>query len=159
MIASLAEMMARTAGPGRIEAIYLRAARREVTDMVQKANVGEAGLEGDHAPAGKRAITLIQAEHLPVVAALAKRETIDAGELRRNIIVSGLNLLAFRKHKITLGAVTLEITGPCPPCSRMEEVLGFGGYTAMRGHGGVYASVFEGGTMRVGDAVMPVAPR
>lgn len=149
-------MMARTARAGRVEAIYLRPMRRETPRPVQQITVAESGLEGDHAPGGKRAVTLIQAEHLPVIAALANLERVEPADLRRNIIVSGLNLLGFRKHQITLGGVTLEITGPCPPCSRMEEVLGFGGYTAMRSHGGVYASVVEGGTLGVGDSVAPV---
>lgn len=156
MVASLAEMMARTATLGRVEAIFLRAKRREACQPVQQISVTEAGLEGDHAPAGKRAVTLIQAEHLPVIAALANLSTLDPADLRRNIVVSGLNLLGFRKHRIALGTVTLEITGPCPPCSRMEEVLGFGGYTAMRGHGGVYASVMQGGVLGVGDSVSAV---
>lgn len=157
MVASLAEMMSRTAQSGRVEAIFLRPARREKPRPVQRIAVTESGLDGDHAPAGKRAVTLIQAEHLSVVAALANLNSVDAADLRRNIVVSGLNLLAFRKHQLTLGEVTLEITGPCPPCSRMEEVLGFGGYSAMRGHGGVYASVVTAGALGVGDTVTPVS--
>ncbi|MEK6217078.1 MAG: MOSC domain-containing protein, partial [Boseongicola sp.] len=50
----------------------------------------------------------------------------------------------------------IEITGPCPPCSRMEKLLGYGGYTAMRGHGGVYAEVVSPGNVEIGDAVVPV---
>ena len=157
MVAALAEMMARTARAGRVEAIYLRPKRRETPWQVQQITVTDIGLEGDHAPVGKRAVTLIQAEHLPAIAALANLETVDPALLRRNIVVSNLNLLGFRKHQITLGSVTLEITGPCPPCSRMEEVLGHGGYTATRGHGGVYASVVTGGVLAVGDAVAPVS--
>jgi MOSC domain-containing protein YiiM len=35
---------------------------------VGRAEVTEAGLDGDHGRPGKRAVTLIQAEHLPVIA-------------------------------------------------------------------------------------------
>ncbi|NNE88520.1 MAG: MOSC domain-containing protein [Silicimonas sp.] len=145
--------MARAAGPGRIEAIFVRPARKEPPVSVQSVEASAAGLTGDHAREGMRAVTLIQAEHLPVIAALAHLDSVTAEDLRRNIVVSGLNLLAFRKHRLQLGDVVLDITGPCPPCSRMETVLGFGGYNAMRGHGGVYAAVEQGGMLSIGDAV------
>ena len=72
---------------------------------------------------------------------------------RRNIVVSGINLLALAKRRFRIGEVVLETTGPCEPCSRMEENLGPGGYNAMRGHGGITARVAKGGTISVGDAV------
>lgn len=152
----MAEMMARFSQPGVVRCILLRPARRAGMVAVEAARVLDRGLEGDHARPGKRAVTLIQAEHLPVIAALAGRDGVAADELRRNIVISGLNLSGFRDKRVRVGAAVLELTVPAHPCSRMEEVLGHGGYTAMRGHGGFCAQVIAPGEVRVGDSVVPV---
>lgn len=153
----LARMMARHAGAGRVEAIFIRPGRRIDVRSVRAAVADTDGLSGDHAPEGKRALTLIQMEHLPIIAALLARESVDPALLRRNIVVSGINLLALRKRRAQIGEAIIDVTGPCPPCSRMEEVLGPGGYNAMRGHGGVYAAVFHPGEIAVGATVTPVS--
>ena len=148
--------MARYAQDGRLDWIGLRGARRTDLDVVEAAELTEAGLEGDHGRPGKRAVTLIQTEHLPVIAALAGREAVAPELLRRNLVVSGVNLTAIRNHRLAVGDAVLEITGPCAPCSRMEEALGPGGYNAMRGHGGWCARVVTPGRIAVGDAVRRV---
>lgn len=106
---------------------------------------------------GKRQVTLIQAEHLPVIAALAGLEEVRPEMLRRNLVVSGIPLLALKSRRFWVGGVLLEGTGECHPCSRMEDNLGAGGYNAVRGHGGLTARVITGGLLRVGDAVRPWA--
>lgn len=150
----IAALTARFPRPGRLEWIGLRPARRDPVEAVHEARIGERGLLGDHAPGGRRAVTLIQAEHLPVLVALTGGP-VAPETLRRNLVVSGLNLAALRKSRLRIGAATVEITGPCPPCSRMEEALGEGGYNAVRGHGGWYAAVVEPGPLRVGCEARP----
>ena len=146
--------MARHAGRGHVTWIGLRPERRAEMVSVERAELSESGLAGDHGRPGKRAVTLIQAEHLDVIAVLAGRD-VTPGLLRRNILVSGINLLALKGAVVALGDARIEITGPCHPCSRMEEALGHGGYSAVRGHGGMCATVIEPGTLAVGDAVSP----
>ena len=156
---TLATLTARHAQDGRLVWIGVRPARLAGMAAVDAVEVGSAGLTGDHGRAGKRAVTLIQAEHLPVIARLAglAPETVTPERLRRNLVVAGLNLGAMRGKRLRIGAggVVLEIGGPCAPCSRMEAELGPGGYTAMRGHGGWCAAVVTPGSLRLGDAVCP----
>lgn len=153
MQGDLGAMMARHFKSGRVEGIYLRPERRTELVSVPHAEVSPDGIEGDHSRAGKRAVTLIQAEHLPVISALLGGQQIEPRDLRRNILISGINLLALRKTHVEIGGCTLYIHGPCPPCSRMEETFGPGGYSAVRGHGGVYAEVTSPGALSLHDSV------
>ena len=175
---SLRQLAQQFARPGRLDAIWLRPARAAPALSAHRveAVVGQ-GLLGDRSArarpsvppglaGGKRQVTLLQTEHLAVIAALAGLQagSVGADLLRRNLLVSGLNLLAarslFKDSPLLLqlgddpaSAVLLEITGPCEPCSKMAAALGHGGYNAMRGHGGVTARVLRGGWLAVGAAV------
>ena len=103
---------------------------------------------------GKRQVTLIQREHLAAVAQILAKPEVRPASVRRNIVVSGINLLALRDRGFSIGEVLLEGAGICAPCSRMEEVLGPGGYNAMRGHGGIVCRILRGGKIRIGDPVI-----
>ncbi|KAF1726846.1 MOSC domain-containing protein [Pseudoxanthomonas mexicana] len=152
----LARLMATLPRAGKVEWIGLRPARDEAmiaTGTVEA--IAGAGLVGDRykGGSGKRGITLIQAEHLPAIAALAQRPDLTPALLRRNVVVSGIPLIALKQRRFRIGTAVFEGTEECDPCSRMEDALGPGGYNAMRGHGGLCARIVEGGTFGLGDAL------
>ena len=161
----LRELSTTFAATGTLQAILLRPARGEEAAAVQACEAIEGqGLQGDRAAkgrrGGKRQVTLVQAEHLPVVAALLRRERIEPADLRRNLVVGGINLAAartlFSDRPLVLAIgpqVLLELSGPCEPCSKLEARLGPGAYNAVRGHGGFTARILRGGRIEVGDAV------
>ncbi|PVY70072.1 MOSC domain-containing protein YiiM [Tamilnaduibacter salinus] len=142
---------------GRVVWIGVRPARGEPMTALERVWVMPGkGLDGDRFKGrgtSKRQVTLIQQEHLHAIASCLQRDAIRPETFRRNIVVSGLNLLALKGKTFRIGDVTLEYTGLCHPCSKMETALGPGGYNAMRGHGGITTRVVEGGELALGDAV------
>jgi MOSC domain-containing protein YiiM len=152
--ATLARLLAAFPHAGRVEWIGVRPARHVPPETLGEVLATDGGLLGDHYGGGKREVTLIQAEHLPAIASLVGAPRVDPALVRRNLVVSGLNLFALKDRRFRVGEAVLEYTGACHPCSRMEEALGAGGYNAMRGHGGITARVLERGAIRRGDPVI-----
>jgi MOSC domain-containing protein YiiM len=150
LISELFEIIPR---PGKIVFICIRRKRLEpVTSLTTVNALAERGLEGDryNNKGGSRQVTLIQAEHLDSIGSFLGKE-ISPELVRRNIVVSGINLLALKGKKFQVGTAIMEYSGECHPCSRMETNLGEGGYNAMRGHGGITAKVINGGKISVAD--------
>ncbi|HEY0332637.1 MAG TPA: MOSC domain-containing protein [Stenotrophomonas sp.] len=153
----LARLMATLPQRGRLDWIGVRPARDETMLALDEAEVAlDGGLAGDRYRGrdGKRGVTLIQAEHLPVIAALSGHAELVPATLRRNLVVSGIAVIALKGRRFRIGDVELEGTASCDPCSRMEDALGPGGYNAMRGHGGLCARVVRAGVLRLGDPVV-----
>lgn len=154
---ALYRLMTRFPRAGRLCWIGLRPARAvPVREVAEAEAVAGGGLVGDRyaGGSGRRGVTLLQAEHLPAIAALAGRDAVPLALLRRNLVVAGIPLAALKGLRFRIGGVLLEGTEECDPCSRMEDALGPGGYNAMRGMGGLCARVLEGGVLCVGDAVV-----
>lgn len=142
---------------GTVEWIGLRPEKNApMIETAQAHAVIGSGLQGDRFKGNalsKRQVTLIQAEHLAVIAAFLHRATLEPSLLRRNIVVSGINLLALKEKTFAVGDAVFELTGLCHPCSKMEKILGKGGYNALRGHGGITARVVKNGVIKIGDRV------
>ena len=108
----LAKLMARFPRQGRMEWIGIRPERRAPLATVDQAEaIAGYGLAGDHYASknnGKRQVTLIQAEHLEAVAKILGKAEVRADSVRRNLLVSGINLFALRDRKFRIGGVFLE---------------------------------------------------
>lgn len=144
--------------PGRLEWIGLRVERKMPMRLVDQCEVVQGfGLQGDRRCQGRedsaRQVTLINQEHLEVIAKLLNIDDINPELLRRNLVVSGINLMALRYQKFRIGEVIFEATALCHPCARMEQALGKGALAAMLGHGGICAKIISDGVIHVGDLV------
>jgi MOSC domain-containing protein YiiM len=156
---ALAKLTSQFPRGGRVQWIGLRPKRDVPMLEVNEVNaISGKGLQGDRyaSGSGKRGITLIQAEHLPVIAALSGHEKIAPATLRRNIVVSGIPLIALIGKKFRIGDALFEGTDACDPCERMEAALGPGAYNAMVGHGGLCARILQGGKISIGDSLVAI---
>ena len=150
------DKIARDLPPGTLTWIGLRSERRgQVTPVERARAVATKGLEGDHrmakTPGSARQVTLISEEFMQQIAHFTGLSAIDPVLLRRNLVVSGINLNALRHQRFQIGDAVFEATALCHPCSRMEAALGKGGVAAMIGHGGLCAKILSTGYITVGD--------
>lgn len=135
---------------GRIVALHLCKEHRGPMTPVQEAvAVSDMGLEGDrHAvPGNARQVLVMDVETLNAL-------DLALGTIKENITVEGLDLSSVKAGQVFFMGdhVTLEATGPCLPCSRMDEIRP-GLQSTLQGRRGIVTMVLNGGTMRVGDSV------
>ncbi len=148
--------------PGRVDWIGLRPGHKQAMLEVDAAMaLQDLGLEDDHrsnkTAGSSRQLTIISIEYIQQIEYFCGKRDIAPGMLRRNLVVSGINLGALRHQRLCVGEAMLETTALCHPCSRMETALGPGGFAAMLGHGGLCAKIIRGGRIAIGDAVALVS--
>ena len=145
-------------GTATIEWIGVRPRRREPLMAVTEAEaVADLGLRGDHrmtkTPGSGRQVTFISREFVTQIEQHLGKSDLDPAVLRRNIVVSGINLNALRRQQFWFGGALFEATQLCHPCARMEAELGPGGVVAMMGYGGLCAKVLQTGQIAIGDSL------
>ncbi|MBM3945170.1 MAG: MOSC domain-containing protein [SAR202 cluster bacterium] len=144
-------------GIGHVVSLHICTGYQQPMRTVDEAAfTGGAGIEGDrHASKerlnSKRQVLLMDAETLDSF-------KLEPGDVRENVTTRGIDLQALRKEdRVTLGDGTvLEITGPCTPCYRLDEVRE-GLREALEGRRGMLARVLSGGTVKTGDSVRVLA--
>lgn len=143
---------------GRLAWIGVRPEHKQPMLALSSANaIKDFGLEGDHrcgkTPGSGRQITLISEEYIQQIKHFSGNAHITPDMLRRNLVVSGINLSAMRYQIFRIGDAEFEATALCHPCSRMETAIGKGGLAAMLGHGGLCAKITKSGVIHTGDSV------
>jgi len=141
---------------GIVTWIGIRPARKAPVQEVEYVFAdSETGLTGDHDAQPHRQVTLIFHQNLQDAAVILDREEIKPSDTRRNILISGVPGDLNDGTQLEVGEARLEITGPCLPCSRMDETIGDGGRSAMANAraGGLTAKIVHSGKIGVGDSV------
>ncbi len=139
---------------GRLEAIWVKRARRGVMDPLFEARllVGH-GVEGSPRHGSRRQVTIIQQEAWDEVMAVMG-ERLDPAARRANLMVSGVSLRETRGMLLLVGECAVQIRGETRPCERMDEALpGLQEVLRAGWRGGVFGGVLVGGVVRVGDSV------
>ncbi len=147
---------------GRVVDIFLATDAGDPPTRVESAELTATGLVGDRYERGVgtfsnrlpdgRAITLIASEDLAHV-----HPPADHGEHRRNIVTSGVDLLALVHVKFRVGEVVLRGNRSCPPCGRLSKLIGADAKAIYHKRGGLRADVIEPGLIRAGDSVEVLA--
>jgi MOSC domain-containing protein YiiM len=141
--------------PGRLEAIWIKRARRGVMDEVTEATlVAGQGIAGNVDRSRRRQVTIIEREAWD-----SAIETLDAevspASRRANLMVSGIGLAHTRGRTLHIGGVRFAVGGETTPCERMDEAFeGLRAALQPNWGGGVFAQVLDDGIITVGDAVV-----
>src|SRR5882672_9605126 len=153
------------AGQGTVVALHVAPAGAAPMRSVTSAQaVGGRGLAGpryynqlgtysNQAGSG-RDVTLIEIEAIDGL----KRDyevQLDPGQSRRNIVTRGIALNHLVEQEFRIGDVVLRGMRLCEPCAHMEKLTVKGAMRGLIHRGGLRAEIIKGGTIRIGDRILP----
>ena len=103
-------------------------------------------------PGSKRQVSLMDIETL-------EKLGVPPGVIKENITTRGIDFHALEPgQQLRIGSTLLEISEPCKPCSRMDEIRQ-GLQEELRGQRGWLCRVLEGGKVRRGDPIVVCTTR
>lgn len=139
---------------GRLEAIWIKRAKRGPMDPVDEASLEEeVGIPGNANRARRRQVTVIEREAWEAMMAELGVDA-DPSLRRANLMVSGVRLRESRGKILTIGQAGIRIEGETIPCQRMDEALpGLRKVMEPEWRGGVYGMVVSPGRITPGDPV------
>ena len=161
------EALVRREPSGAVVELWLTGAAAEPMRRAAAVDaVAGLGLAGDRYALGggtwaqypdlEKQVTLIDRDDVAAVAAETSSD-LTAGDTRRNIVTTGIDLPALVGQWFTVGDVLLFGMKRCPPCTHLERLTGVRLVKAMVRRGGINAAVFAGGPIAEGAVVRPVS--
>ena len=151
---------------GRLEAIFVASGAGQSMRLASEIEaITDIGLANDRYALGSghwRAtdgcqVTLVSSEAIARAERKAKLD-LPPGWHRRNLVVSGIDLDAVRRHIVCIGSARFTFHRLRPPCGYLDRITGTGAARTLRQAGGVGLRVQQGGTISVGDPVELVEP-
>ena len=138
---------------GTVQSLHLSIRMRQpMRDVDEAMAVPGAGLIGcrHSKPGSERAVLLLESETIQDLA-------LAPGEIKENITTRGIALEPLKPGaQIQVGeTVILEVTGPCAPCHRMDEIR-TGLQAELQGRRGINTRVNVGGKIHPGDEIVVV---
>ena len=81
----------------------------------------------------------------------------SAGAVRRNVVVSGVELNDLIGEEFSIQGVRLRGTAHCRPCYWLDQAIAPGAEKFLEGRGGLRAQILSDGVIAVGDAQLVLA--
>lgn len=122
-----------------------------VDDVVCDADLGLAGdrYHGER-PGSKTQVTFISRDVLDAMCRELGVASLDYSALRRNILVSGVDLNKLIGRTFAINGVVFEGVEECKPCYWMDEAVKPGAHAFLAGRGGLRCRILTGGVLRCG---------
>ncbi len=138
---------------GNIVNLHIARVKGNPSDPVESARaISAEGLDGDRSrnPRNLRQVLVMDKETLD-------KYGLQPGQVKENITVTGMDLSqATQGNVFFIGTednhVTLEVTGDCEPCQKMDALIP-GLQQEIFGRRGILTVVLQGGDINVGDSI------
>jgi MOSC domain-containing protein YiiM len=134
---------------GQVSHLFLSSgSRRPMREVESAVALADRGLEGcRHGRAGSRRQVLVM-----------DSETLESfrlrpGQIKENITTRGMRVNDLSTgQRLEIGQAMLEVTGPCEPCSRMDEIR-MGLQQELQEKRGILCCVIASGRIQRGDTI------
>jgi len=104
----------------------------------------------------KGQVTFIDRKTIEAVAERIHSPDLDSANLRRNIVVAGVDLNELIGRTFEVDGVRFSGSEECSPCTWMDRSAGNGAMETMKGRGGLRCRILNTGTLNKGKATLTV---